>query len=284
MSAVSYDLHQHLWPEEVVEALTARTAPPRLDGSTLELGEGAFELDLDAHVLERRLAQLDGDGIDVALVSLQPTLADPLPPDLVDAYHEGIVRVAADSDGRVRPLGAAAVVEGCAGACVAAAALADLDRLAPLLDELELRRQPLFVHPGPPGDAAAGPSWWAPGIDYPAQMQSAFGRWMAEGAERWPSLHVVFAILAGGAPFQLERLAAKGFDSRAALNANVYFDTASYGRRAVEFCLATYGVGHVVYGSDAPVMDPSVTLGEVQSFGDAVVAAVCQDNPARLLA
>ena len=41
-------------------------------------------------------------------------------------------------------------------------------------------------------------------------------------------------------------------DSSRLTTANIYFDTASYGRRSLEFCLATFGVTRLVYGSDAP--------------------------------
>jgi hypothetical protein len=280
----SYDVHQHLWPEPLVEALRRRSAAPRLVGAQLELAEGSYPVELDDHVLERRLGALDADAIDVAVVSLQPTLADPLPAELVDVYHESVLATCADSGGRIVALAVAEALDGFAGATVAAPALLDLDRCAPLFDALAARGQFLFVHPGPSDRSPdEGPAWWAAGVDYVAQMQVAYAAWIGHGAARWPGLPVVFAILAGGAPIQLERLAGRGLDVRVALEADVYFDTASYGRRALELCLATYGVGHVIYGSDAPVIDSAPTLRDVRQFGDAVAAAVCQDNPTRLL-
>ena len=47
--------------------------------------------------------------------------------------------------------------------------------------------------------------------------------------------------------------------------------------------LATYGVRHIVYGSDTPVIDSRPTLRSVQSLGEAVEEALLRDNPARLL-
>ena len=79
--------------------------------------------------------------------------------------------------------------------------------------------------------------------------------------ERWPDVTVVFAILAGGGPVQLERLASRGVDVRSTLHRNVFFDTASYGRRALELCIETFGVEQLVFGSDAPVVDPSHAAG-----------------------
>ena len=182
------------------------------------------------------------------------------------------------------PLAAGVVLDGFAGACVPAPALLDLDGLAPLLDQLLARRQLLFVHPGPDAGTRTDPAWWAAGVDYVGQMQVAYAAWLADGTSRWPGLPVVFAILAGGAPIQLERLAGRGLDVRRVLEADVYFDTASYGSRALELCLATYGVGRIVYGSDVPVIDPRPTLRQVRRFGAAVTSALCEDNPSRLLA
>jgi hypothetical protein len=278
----TYDVHQHLWPPALVDALRRRKSAPRIDGSQLELSTGTYTVDVNAHTLDERLASLDDDAIDVAVVSLQPTLADPLPAELVDAYHEGIAEVAAESGGRIVPLAAGAALAGFAGACVAAGALLDVDAISSLLDELERAGQTLFVHPGPGGPDAGKPTWWSAGIDYVAQMQVAYGAWLANGAMRWPDLPVVFAIMAGGACIQLERLAGRGLDVRLALEANIYFDTASYGRRAFELCLATYGVRHVVYGSDVPVIASEPTLSEVRQFGEAVTAALCEDNPTRI--
>jgi len=284
------DLHQHLWPRPLLEALARRRSPPLLSGSRLELaGERASTVDLGAHDLDTRLALLDGCGVDVAVVSLQPTLGiEQLPGDegseLVAAYEEGIVELAEAASGRLVPLAAGRAADGFAGACVAAAELGDLDALGPRLDELVRRGAFLFVHPGPAASRDGAPEWWPAVVDYTAQMQAAYAAWLATGAERWPDLEIVFAILAGGGPFQLERLRSRGIAGRDLLHENVYFETASYGRRALELCLATFGVGQLCFGSDAPVIDPQPTLDAIRGFGDAVTDALCNVNPSRLLA
>lgn len=276
------DLHQHFWPEPLLEALARRERPPRLSGAVLELdGERASEIDLGAHDLAARLALLDRCEIDVAVISLQPTLG--LDDELVDAYERGIREVAAESGGRLVPLAAGAEVDGFAGACLAAAELADLDRIAPRLDQLERAGAFLFVHPGAAKAPDGAPEWWPAVVDYTAQMQAAYAAWLAGGAERWPDLNVVFAILAGGGPFQFERLSSRGVSGRSLLYENVYFETASYGRRALDLCLATFGVGQLCFGSDAPVIDPFPTLDAVRGFGQAVTDALCSLNPSRIL-
>ena len=277
---LAYDVHQHLWPEALIAGLQARRTRPRLRGDTLELPAGDWEIDLAAHRLDARLALLDRDEIDVAVISCPPTLE--LDEDLREAYHEGVLELVAAAGGRLLALSCDTVREGFVGACVAAEALADLTDLTPLLSQLERSGSVLFVHPGPTEAPYGAPSWWSSVVGYTAQMQAAYAAWLAQGADAWPKLDVVFAILAGGAPFQLERLASRGVDSRGVLAANVYLDTASYGDRALELSLATYGVGRLLYGSDVPVIDSEPTLRSVRGFGQAVADAVCRDNPARL--
>jgi 6-methylsalicylate decarboxylase len=284
----SFDVHQHLWPEQFLTALAHRREPPRLRGSVLELErQGSFELDLEAYGLEARLSALDEAGIDAALVSLAPSLElEDLPETeaepLLTAYHEGILELAERAEGRIRPLASARVLDGFAGATVGAAALVDFERLSPLLDELTRRGGVLFVHPGP-CDPSGGPAWWPAVVDYTAQMQAAYAAWVTGGAERWPHVPVIFAILAGGGPFQHERLRSRGVEVRPALLPNVYLETASYGRRALELCMATFGVRQLLFGSDAPIVDPAATLRDVRGFGQAVADALCRDNPTRLL-
>jgi predicted TIM-barrel fold metal-dependent hydrolase len=114
-------------------------------------------------------------------------------------------------------------------------------------------------------------------------MQAAYMAWLARDAERYPTLPVVFAILAGGAPVQLERMRSRGVEVRTTLHPNVYLDTSSYGPRALELALATYGVTQLVFGSDAPVISPEPTLAAVRGFGVALADLVLDGNPARIL-
>lgn len=285
---MTYDLHRHVWPTPFVDALRARAAPPRLDGWTLHLADGSYPIEPDGYGPKRCLAELDRDGIDVALVSLPPTFGLELLPavdaePLLAAYHDGALEAVAASGGRLRALAADRPRDGFAGVCVAATALADLDALAPVLDELEQRGELLFVHPGLSAAPDGAPPWWQAVVGYTAQMQAAYASWLANGLDRWPELRILFAILAGGGPFQLERLRSRGFDTRRAQRPTLFFDVASYGNRAIELCLATLGGGALVFGSDAPVIDPRPTLAAVRSFGEAVVNVLCQQNPEDLL-
>jgi predicted TIM-barrel fold metal-dependent hydrolase len=285
----TYDLHQHLWPEPFISALSRRSERPRLRDDRLETVEGDFDVDLRAHDIAARIALLDRDRIDVAVLSLPPTLGiEELPNDeakpLLDAWHEGACELAAASGGRLVAVAASTSLDGFPGASVSARALvAHGEQIASLLRALERSGRFLFVHPGPGRRQSDRPGWWAAVVDYTAEMQAAYAAWLARGAASYPGLRIVFAILAGGGPFQLERLRSRGVEVGSNLHPNVFFDTASYGRRALELCLVGYGVRQLVYGSDVPVIDSRPTLQALRDFGDAVSDAVCGDNPELLL-
>ena len=63
----------------------------------------------------------------------------------------------------------------------------------------------------------------------------------------------------------------------------IFLDTASYGRRALELAMGTYGVGQLVFGSDTPVLDAAPGLRGLGQFGNAVTDAVRRENPSQLL-
>jgi predicted TIM-barrel fold metal-dependent hydrolase len=261
-----FDVHQHIWPEQFIATLSSRREPPRLVGSRLELQEGSFEPVLSAHDLDTRLRLLDRDAIDVAIVSLPPTMGAEQFPELAEAYHEGITELATAAEGRIRPLACLHERDGFVGTCVSAQRV--------VAGRLDGYAKPVFVHPGySPPPPAEMPGWWTPVVEYTAQMQAAYAAWVVRAQVDVP---VVFAIMAGGAPFQLERLRARG--GGVDLPPNVFFDTASYGRQAIELAVAACGVERIVYGSDSPVMDSRPTLEAVGKRLDAFAG----ENPTRL--
>jgi hypothetical protein len=289
MTAPTVDVHQHLWPEAFLSALSRRAAPPSLRAGRLLTGSGEFEVDLGAHELAGRIARLDRDATDVALVSLQPTLGiDTLPADeraeLVDAYHAGVAEVAAASDGRLVALAYASADERFPGAIVSAESFA-AGTSDDVLAALEASGRFAFVHPGPGRPPPRGaPAWWPEVVDYAGAMHAAYVAWLARVAASFPRLRVVFAVLAGGAPFHHERLRSRGVDLRPAEREGVFLETASYGRRALELCLATFGIGRILHGSDTPVIESAPTLHALSEFGNAVVDIVRRENPSLLLA
>ncbi|MDH4346076.1 MAG: amidohydrolase, partial [Thermoleophilia bacterium] len=249
-----------------------------------------FPLDLAAHDPERRLALLDRDEIDVAVLSLQPSLGiDALAraerEELELAWVEGIRSLIAESGGRFRAFAPWRVADGFSGTSVGTSALLDPEAAPDLLAEVDAAAGVLFVHPEAQDSVPAGrPEWWNWTAGYTAQMQRAYLAWLADGRDRLPSIRIVFAILAGGAPVQHERLVHRGVDVRSALDPNTLFDTASYGRRAIELCIETFGVERLVYGSDTPVIDTQPTLDAVRGLGDSVLQILQADTPRRLFA
>jgi 6-methylsalicylate decarboxylase len=293
------DIHQHLWPEPLLRALSLRREPPMLvrrgAGWALGLrGEAEAPVDLADHDPDARAALVHADGLDRALVVPSTPLGiEALPPGeaeaLLEAYHEGVRALPQEfgawaAVGIVAPDPAALsrlLDAGFVGACGAAEALAGpdgLERLGPVLETLERRGAPLLVHPGPaPATATAGlPVWWAALTGYVATMQTAWHAFAVWGRVAHPGLRVCFAMLAGLAPLQRERLVARG--GPAISDPDVFLEVSSYGGRTVDAVLREVGVDRLVHGSDRPVV-PAAEL----PLGDAVRTALRERNPARLM-
>ncbi|WP_406114946.1 amidohydrolase [Streptomyces sp. NBC_01014] len=290
------DVHQHLWPPAFTELLRARRTGPHLDGWTLHLpGEPPYQVDPADHDLAARTALARSDGLGLALVSLSSPLGiEYLPPaesaPLLAAFHEGALALPAPfgvwaSAGLVAPDPnslADTLDRGCAGLQLPATALldeADWAHCAPLIDTLTRADKPLFVHPGaaPAGDPGA-PPWWPALVPYLQQMHAAWFAFRAFGRPRHPGLRICFAALAGLAPLHGERLAARG-GGRGPVDFDAFYETSSYGTRAVDALVRAVGIDVVVSGSDRPYAVPvHPDLG-----ADAAVHALRATNPARLL-
>jgi hypothetical protein len=275
-----YDVHQHLWPLEVLRELRRRKAPPWLRDDVFQApGRPPMPARPSDHDLDRRLSWLDDAGIDIAVVSLSPT--DGFDTHLQELWHDGIARMAAAANGRILPLAYDRPRPGFGGVSVAADAVTA--GLGGLPAELEAARQVLFVHPGPARPAPPGvPSWWSPALEYCIQMQRAFTAWLARDAASYPRLPVVFAILGGGAPLLLERFDARGADLDFGRHRNVVVDTASYGEGAIGQFIRMFGTDQLVHGSDAPVLGPCAAIDCLRALGEDVADAVSVTVPGRL--
>jgi len=300
---MNLDVHQHLLGEPLIEALVRRSVAPRLisrrEGWTFRLaGEPDSILAVEATDAELRRADLEADGIDRALVALSTALGiESLPTDeavaLIEAHHRGLEELPVEfrgwgavplADPELGPVAVdAALDRGCVGITLPATALADpagVEGLGPLLARLEERNAPLFVHPGPVVDPAAGrlPHWWPALTDYVAQMQAAWFAFLHAGRPAHSRLRVLFAMLAGGAPLQLERYAARRGVPAPDPDPLVFYDTSSYGPQMIGAMAAAVGATQLVYGSDRPVVDPRPAWPNPH-LRQALLAA----NPARLL-
>ena len=292
------DVHQHLWPRELIDALRARSRPPRLRGWTLQLaGEPDFAIDPAAHDIDARAAQAALDGLDLALVSLSSPLGiETLPPEeageLLAAYHAGVLALPAPFGGwasaclsEIDPVALERELHrGFVGLQIPATALLDsagYDRVAPLLGVLAALGRPLLVHPGPAAVGGAGvvgaPPWWPAIVSYVQQMHAAWFAFRAYGRPRHPALRVCFAMLAGLAPLHGERVAARTGD-RNVVDEDVFLEISSYGTKAVDATIRVLGVDPLVNGSDRPYAAPA----ELE-LGAAALQALRGANPMRLL-
>lgn len=302
-STAVLDIHQHLWPPELLSALAGRRNLPRLrrgpDGWVIQLaGEPDAPVDFADHDPERRALLARAEGFDgVVIAPSAPIGIEALPPGeaapLLRAYHDGVralpspflgwatASLQAPDAGEL----AGRLDEGFVGLCVPAAALADrrgLERLDGLLETLERHDAPLFVHPGPAPWHPAGlvdrqlPSWWSPLTAYVTQMHAAWHLWLALGRHVHPDLRVCFALLAGLAPLHAERRVARGGPGDTPDEA-LFYDTSSYGPRAIGQVADVVGPGALVHGSDRPVVDPPNVV------ADPDATPTTRGNPARLL-
>ncbi|MEV7342143.1 amidohydrolase [Streptomyces sp. NPDC093544] len=292
------DVHQHFWPPEFIEVLRARTAPPHLDGWILHLaGEPPYKVDPADHDIAARTALARTDGLDLALVSLSSPLGiEYLPPteatQLLTAFHDGALALPDPFGVCASPClsspipGAVEAVEqelrrGCRGLQLPATALLNAsgwDRCAPLLDVLTHHDKPLFIHPGATPPTPDVPSWWPALVPYVEQMHASWFAFRAFGRARHPRLRVCFAALAGLAPLHGERLAARG-GGRGEIDFDAFYDTSSYGTRAVDALVRAVGIDVIVSGSDRPYA--RLTIPDLGA--DAAVHALRTINPARLL-
>jgi hypothetical protein len=284
---VRIDVHQHLWTEPLLRALELRARLPfvrRESGLCMihVAGETPSALDLASERPPRRVALLERDGIDRALVALSSPLGiEALPrveaQALIGAHLDGVLALG-ERFGAWGPLALdglrcadvdAVLERGCVGVSLPAGAVAppsSMDPLSPVLDRLEQLDVPLFIHPGPGLGARlddecslADPLWWPALTRYVAQMQAAWLTFSTLARRAHPRLRVVFAMLAGGAPLLSERLGARGGPAVDLHDPLSFYDTSSYGPVAIEAMARRVGGEQLLYGSDRPVIEPLVS-------------------------
>lgn len=292
------DLHQHLWPEALVDRLRARSRPPFMRGRTLfTAGEKPFVMDTRGHVIAQRLAVNEAAGVRLACVSLSAPLgleylrrseagellevwhaaATDLPPGF--APWASVPAVEPDLEGlRVLLRGRFVGVQLPA---TEVSTPAGWQRVAEVLRVAEEADRPVLVHPGPVvprplrGDV---PDWWAPVVTYTHQLHAAWWAWHAVvGRRQFPRLRVVFAAGAGLAPLHHERYATRGGTSRP-IDSDIFVDTSTHGPQALDALVRALGIDAVVLGSDAPYGAPLTAFG-----GDAALHAIRVRNPQRAL-
>ena len=293
------DVHQHLWPDELVDRLRARSRPPYLHGWTLHThGEPPYDVDPAAHDVAARIAADQEAGVASACLSLSAplgieSLRRPEAQPLIDAWHRG-VRALPDhfrawasvtaEDADTASLGRLLAEDRFIGLQLPATDVPTpfaWERSAKLLLAAEIAGKPVFVHPGPESRRALDgplPPWWAPVVGYTAQLQAAWWGWHAFGGRHlFPRLRLLFAAGAGLAPVHVERHELRG-GGPTTVDPDVFVDTSGTGGRALEAVVRVLGIDAVVLGSDRPYGEPLQEL-----LGEAATHAVRVPNPSRLL-
>ncbi len=227
------DFHQHLWPEPFVELLARRDRPPRLRGSVLELAGERRERDRPASARPRRSARVTRSlG---ARCRRGVAAADSGARCAARGRGRRARRSLRGRDSRARSRFAGKARSACSGR--------GSRRIRRRVHRRAGARRPRPARPearrahaaqcrfsssirARQAAPAGAPAWWPAVVEYTAQMQAAYAIWLADGAERWPSLRVVFAILAGGAPFPARAPAVEG-----CIRARDVFTTTSSSRR-----------------------------------------------------
>jgi 6-methylsalicylate decarboxylase len=302
----SVDVHQHLWPEGVLRVLERRSAAPRaswVDGRwRVELGgEPSFDIDPADHDPVERA---DGLTVDKALIALStPVGLETLPARdslaAVAAWQEAATQLPdglgwwAATPGALHAdeeaaLARAAIAVGGAGLTLPAGRLATpqtAEQALPVLHAVADAGAPVFIHPGPAVHGSRqDPAWWSPATDYVAQQHAAWLSFHHTVRPQLPTVRAVFAALAGLAPLQAERAAAKqGTSAESALaDPLVFYDTSSYGPRAVRAMATAVGIAQLVHGTDFPVHQQHEDPVQA-AFGDGFAHLVKTSSPNRLL-
>ncbi len=281
------DVHQHVWTAPLAQALSRRNAVPLIAGSgdlrTVHCaGEQPWGLDTRGESAASRTALLDADGLDAAIVAISSpigieALERAAALELIDHHLAGVAELG-PRFGAWAPLVTDRPVPedvdrlaagGPVGISLASGAIATparLTELRPVLARISELGLALFVHPGraigdPVGHAALEePLWWPALTHYVASMQAAWLSWVSVGASEHPELRVIFAMLAGLAPLQHERIAARGGPPIDLADPNVFYDTSSYSLDAIEALSARIPILQLLYGSDRPVVEPVRSL------------------------
>jgi len=283
------DVHQHLWTEPFLDELSRRRELPfaRTERGLTVLyiaGERPYVIDRETEQPACRAELVERDGLDRALLCLSSPigierLAREHAAPLLDAYLGGALSLGgpfgvwgAIALDRPDPRDVdRALDRGCVGISLPAGAIASTEALAALhgvLERLERRGAPLFVHPGPGREprgstgartfdcSLSDPLWWLALTRYVADLQAAWLAFRSAGRAAHPELRVVFSMLAGLAPLQGERLRSRGGPSELTPDPLVFYETSSYGARALGALEALVGADQILYGSDRPVVEP----------------------------
>jgi aminocarboxymuconate-semialdehyde decarboxylase len=295
------DMHTHYLPAALVSALAARDDLPRVSGPpearVIEYGQGNVHPVLPAMSdLELRMSEMDRDGIETAILSVNVPGVDWFPvedgPSVARAVNDELAALVAAHPGRLEamaiipmqaPDAAAAELErtaaaGFRGALVfsnAAGHALDEPRFRVVFDRAADLGVPIFIHPTYPLSAATFDAYaLIPTVGFLADTTNAALRLVLDGLyERHPDFKLVLAHagsllpqLAGRVDYEAERApggvgAVEGLPSDALRL--IYTDTVCVWPPALRSALELVGAERMMFGSDYPFWDPRRTLATI---------------------
>jgi aminocarboxymuconate-semialdehyde decarboxylase len=320
--APTIDVHSHYLAASLVNALQRRTELPRIshgpDGRLIEYGQGNIHPVLPAMGdVELRLGEMDEQGIDVALLSINvpgvdwfpaadgPSVAREVNDELADLVdrHPGRFMALATLPLQV-PDAAAAELErvmaaGFRGAMIysnVAGRHLDDPALRVVFDTAARLEAPILIHPTFPLTAGTVDAFaLIPTLGFMFDTTTAALRLVLDGLyERDPGFRLILAHAASLLPQLAGRIdyeAERHSNGRGALSVKpsehlslLYTDSVCVWPPALRSALELVGPERVMFGSDYPFWDPQRTFDTIEASGlsDADVAAIRSDNARRL--
>jgi aminocarboxymuconate-semialdehyde decarboxylase len=297
------DVHVHHLPPPYVEALEARSDPPRLTrrdgGLLLDFGDGgAFPLDPAMTDLELQREGMERAGVDQAVLSIIPPAVDGL--DAADARavavasNDALASLSQDHDGRFRavatlpavdPEAAAAELHRAVGIGLRGGVLLtnvrgarlDEEPFRDVFEEAAKLDVPIVLHPTTP--AQPGPF-----VEYGLMTTVGFIvettvcvlRLVLSGLyERHPDFKLLVPHVGAAIPFLMGRIEYEAERNRAGqLSAplgeqlrRLYLDSVSAWPGAIRLAVDAFGADHVLFGTDAPFWERERNVRALEDVG-----------------
>jgi aminocarboxymuconate-semialdehyde decarboxylase len=313
------DVHNHVMPAEALELL--RREPSygvTIDGDRWTgVHHVPFTIAASFHDPAEKIAEMDRNEIAAAVVSCPPPLffyevSSDHGAALCEAANEGMAKICAAAPARLRWLAnlpmqdppravrayRAAIAQGCAGAAIGtsiAGRRLDEPAFEEFWDAAAASGRPVLMHPAfNEPHAALEPYYLQNVIGNPLETTVAVERMICAGVfARHQELALVILHGGGYVPYQAGRLAhACGVRPEIPVDAaevwrafsQLYFDTITHDKAALEYLVERVGADHVVLGTDLPfdmaLRQPAALLAE--AFGEAVRQQIGSHNPSRL--
>jgi len=316
------DIHTHYLASTLVAALERRTELPRISdgaaGRQIEYGKGnVHPVQDNMGDVELRLREMDEQGIDVAVLSINIPGVDWFPPedglvvardvndelaDLVAAYPDRLAALATLP--MQAPEAAAAelsrvMAAGFSGALIysnVAGAPLDQPGFRVVFDAAAELGAPLYIHPTFPLSASTVDAYaLIPTLGFMFDTTTAALRLVLDGLfERHPDFRLVLAHAASLLPQLAGRIdyeAERHTNGRGALSVEpsehlrlIYTDSVCVWPPALRSTLELLGPGHVMFGSDYPFWEPERSFRTLAQTGldGATLTAIRESNARRL--